>query len=66
MIKRYRLRPALRLNDSADPSGQDYRLTIGSSDRGSSSFGEPRRESMIAIKQLRLTVAQARVAQPHR
>jgi hypothetical protein len=30
------------------------------------SFGGPRRESMIGIKQLRLTATQPRVAQPHR
>jgi len=29
-------------------------------------FGEPRRESMIGINQLRSVSAQARVAQPHR
>ena len=34
--------------------------------RGGSSFGEPRRGSMIGIKYLRLTLAQPRVAQPHR
>ena len=39
---------------------------IGSSDRGGSNFGEPRRESMIEINQLRWSVAQPRVAQPHR
>jgi hypothetical protein len=29
-------------------------------------FGEPRRGSMIGIKQFRLTLAKPRVAQPHR
>jgi hypothetical protein len=29
-------------------------------------FGEPRRESMFEINQLRLSLAQPRVAQPHR
>jgi hypothetical protein len=38
-------------------------LTIGSSDRASSSYVEPRRESMIGIKQLRWSSAQPRVAQ---
>jgi hypothetical protein len=42
------------------------RLTIGWSDRGGRSFGEPRRESMIGIKCLRLTLVKPRVAQPHR
>jgi hypothetical protein len=42
-------------------------LTIGSSDRGSIIFDEPRRESMIGINQLRSSASpQARVAQPHR
>ena len=41
------------------------RLTIGSSDRGGRVFGEPRRESMIGIKHLRLT-SRIRVAQPDR
>jgi hypothetical protein len=41
-------------------------LTIGSSDRGGSVFGVPRRESMIGMKHLRLASAQPRVAQPHR
>jgi hypothetical protein len=31
-----------------------------------SGFGEPRRESMIEIKHLRLTPVKPRVAQPHR
>jgi hypothetical protein len=42
------------------------RLTIGSSDRGVSIFGEPRRESMIGINQFLLASTQPRVAQPHR
>jgi len=41
-------------------------LTIGSSERGSIVFGEPRRESMMGINQLRLVSAHFRVAQPHR
>jgi hypothetical protein len=41
-------------------------LTIGSSDRGSIISVEPRRGSMIGIKQLRLSATQPRVAQPHR
>jgi hypothetical protein len=42
------------------------RLTIGSSERGAIIFGEPRRESMMGIKQLRLMSAHSSVAQPHR
>jgi hypothetical protein len=42
------------------------RLTIGSSDRAGRVLVESRRESMIGIKCLRLTLAQPRVAQPHR
>jgi hypothetical protein len=41
-------------------------LTIGSSDRGGSVFGEPRRGSMIGINQLRWSATHSRVAQPHR
>jgi hypothetical protein len=44
----------------------DADLTIGSSDRGNYVFGEPRRDSMIVIKQLRFLAPQPRVAQPHR
>jgi hypothetical protein len=42
------------------------RLTIGSSDHGARVFGEPGRESMVVINQLRLVSAQSRVALPHR
>ena len=40
-------------------------LTNGSSERWGSIFGEPRRESMIEINQLRLSSTRTRVAQPH-
>jgi len=42
-----------------------HRLTIGSSDRGEGSLGEPKRRSMIGIKQLGLSSAHPRVARPH-
>ena len=57
---------------SANPESQEGRrhfdrpLTIGSSDRGGCMFGEPRRESMTGINQLRFSAKQPRVAQPHR
>jgi len=42
------------------------RLSIGCSDRGGRSLGEPRREWMICINQLRWSATRSRVAQPHR
>jgi hypothetical protein len=42
------------------------RLTIGSSDCGGIIFGGPRRESMVRIKELRLSLARPRIAQPNR
>ena len=50
----------------AKPMAAEGRLTIGSSDRGCWVFGEPRRESMIGINQIRLWSTQPRVAQPLR
>jgi hypothetical protein len=42
------------------------RLTIGSSGSRDASSVKPRRESMIGIKCLRLTLVKPYVAQPHR
>ncbi len=47
-------------------SARRQRITIGSSDRGSTIFVEPGRGSMIGIKRLRFALAQPRVAQLHR
>jgi len=46
-------------------AGRRKALTIVSSDRGAV-FGEPRREWMICINQLRWMLAHPRVAQTHR
>jgi hypothetical protein len=54
------------LYGSFPKTSREWPLTIGSSDRGSVVFGEPRRESMIGIKCLRLTLVKPYVAQPHR
>src|SRR6266436_3276253 len=53
--------------DLEERTHQDSRcITIGSSDRAGRVFGKPRRGSMVGINQLRLMIAQPRVAQPHR
>jgi hypothetical protein len=54
-----------KLNESLVAKSKGL-LTSGSSDRASIIFGEPMRESMIGINQLRLMSAHPRVAQPHR
>jgi hypothetical protein len=53
------------------PSSCDLPQLVRSSNnrferRRGSVFGEPRRESMIVINQLRFVMAHRRVAQPHR
>jgi hypothetical protein len=55
----------MRILTGSDRSVVDGRLTNGERSRGGV-FGEPRRESMIGINQLRWSSAPPRIAQPHR
>jgi hypothetical protein len=57
-----RSRGGMLLSDEPRPYGADLKVVL----RRCGVVGEPRRESMIGIKQLRFMVAQPRVAQPHR